>query len=145
MASLLMVVIVVIASVMVFTYATGLFTALLVAPRTATESINLEYASFSSNSMTATLFVRNTGSTPITLSAYFVKDVSGNQYAKTGWNVPTFAPQTLANNTGLYIQISSACNGCSTTGAAFTFQQGNVYTFTLVTQRNGQFVLTVAS
>ena len=45
-ASLMMVVIVVIASVMVFTYATGLFGALLIAPKTATENISLEYASF---------------------------------------------------------------------------------------------------
>ena len=144
-ASLLMVLIVVIASVMVFTYATGLFSALLVPPKTATEAISLEYASFSSNSKTASLFVRNTGSTPITLTAYYVMDSSGNQYAKTNWAVAVFSPLAIANSTGggLTILISTACTGCTTTGQSFTFQQGNSYTITLITTKNAQFTFSV--
>jgi len=124
-ASLMMVVIVVIASVMVFTYATGLFGALLIAPKTATENISLEYASFPSSNSAVNLYVRNTGSTPITLTSYYVKDDSGNQYARTSWS-------------------SSACgSSCTSTGTAFTFSQGQVYTVVLVSARNTQFSLSV--
>jgi len=142
-ASLMMVVIVVIASVMVFTYATGLFGALLIAPKTATENISLEYASFSSNS-TVNLYVRNTGSTPITLTSYYVKDASGNQYARTNWSpAPApFSPTALANP--IPVLISTACgSGCTSTGTAFTFSQGQVYTVVLVTARNTQFSLSI--
>ena len=139
-----MVVIVVVASVMMFTYSTGLLNALLVAPKTATESISLEYSYFSSSNNAATLFVRNTGSTPITLNGYWVRDSSGNLYAKANWIGPTFAPTNLANATsGLNILISSACTGCTNTGTAFTFQQGNPYTVTLLTTKNGQFSFTI--
>ena len=137
-----MVVIVIIASVMVFTYATGLFGALLIAPKTATENISLEFASFSSNS-TVNLYIRNTGSTPITLTSYYVKDASGNQYARTNWSpAPApFSPTMLSNPTVL---ISTACgSGCTSTGTAFTFSQGQVYTVVLVTARATQFSLSI--
>ncbi len=138
----MMVVIVIIASVMVFTYATGLFGALLIAPKTATENISLEFASFSSNS-TVNLYIRNTGSTPITLTSYYVKDASGNQYARTNWSpAPApFSPTMLSNPTVL---ISTACgSGCTSTGTAFTFSQGQVYTVVLVTARATQFSLSI--
>ena len=142
-ASLMMVVIVVIASVMVFTYATGLFGALLIAPKTATENISLEYASFPSSNSAVNLYVRNTGSTPITLTSYYVKDDSGNQYARTSWSSAPgpFSPTGWANATVL---ISSACgSSCTSTGTAFTFSQGQVYTVVLVSARNTQFSLSV--
>jgi hypothetical protein len=147
-ASLLMVVIVVIASVMVFTYATGLFGALLVPPRTATENISLEYASFQNNT-DVTLFIRNTGSTPITLKSYYVSDGSGSQYARTNWLTgPLVAPGPFAPRAqpspAPVILISSTCGtSCTTTGTAFTFKAGNPYTITLVTSINSQFSLTI--
>ena len=144
LASLLMVVIVVVASVMVFTYSTGLLGALLIAPKTATEALNLEYTSFSSSNNAMSMFVRNTGSTPITLMSYYVKDSAGDQYGRTNWASPTFSPTTLGNSTGgLSILIASACNGCALTGTAFTFQSGNAYTVTLITNRNGQFTFSI--
>ncbi len=140
-ASLLMVVIVVVASVMVFTYATGLFQALLVAPKTATENVSLEYPYFASNSQ-VNLFIRNTGTTPITLTAYYVRDGSGNQYALTSWpsGPVAFSPRTVTNTTVL---ISSSCSGCVTTGSAFTFQAGQAYTILLVSKTNSVFSLQV--
>src|SRR5213083_2785968 len=142
-ASLMMVVIVVIASVMVFTYATGLFGALLIAPKTATENISLEYASFPSSNSAVNLYVRNTGSTPITLTSYYVKDDSGKQYARTSWSSAPrpLSPTGSANATVL---ISSSCGSSFTsTGTAFTFSQGQVYTVVLVSARNTQFSLSV--
>ena len=136
-ASLLMVTIVVIASVMVFTYATGLFTALLVAPKTATENVSLEYSNFISNSQVS-LSIRNTGTTSITFNAYYVRDYSGNQYALTSWPSapPAFSPRTVTNAN---ITISSSCSGCATTGTAFTFQPGQAYTILVVTKINSVF------
>ncbi len=148
-ASLLMVVIVVVASVMVFTYATGLFGALLVPPRTATENISLEYANFSPSNNNVTLYIRNTGSTPITLKSYYVQDSSGNLYARVSWESgPSpapgpFSPQTLPSQPPV-ILISTACGtSCTYTGTAFNFAPGNPYTVTLVTAINTQFSLMI--
>ncbi len=148
-AALLMVVIVVVASVMVFVYSTGLFGALLRAPTTATENISLEYAYFSPSNNNVTLSIRNTGSTPITLTSYFVKDSSGDAYARVNWatgfspQTGSFAPKLLASPTPTVL-ISTACGaGCTYTGTAFTFVPGQVYTVVLVTARNTQFSLQI--
>jgi len=149
LASLLMVVIVVVASVMVFTYATGLFTALMVPPRTATENISLEFANFSPNNNNVTLYIRNTGSTPITFKSYYVKDGSGNQYARLNWALgPSPAPGPFSPrqqpSPPPTILISTACGtSCTYTGIAFNFSPGNVYTVTLVTAINTQFSLAI--
>src|SRR6184192_561757 len=84
LATLLMVVIVVAASVMVFVYATGLFTALTQPPNLQREALSLEFSSFGPNNPTynVTLYLRNTGSTPISLVSYYVKDSNSSQYAK---------------------------------------------------------------
>jgi Archaeal Type IV pilin, N-terminal len=147
LASLMMVVIVVICAATVFTYATGLFGALAVAPKTASENIGLEYAHFTANNQTVNLYIRNLGTTPITLASYYVKDSSGDQYSKTTWTgAPPNGPPSAITPGGwgnATILINSACTGCTTTGSAFTFQSGNAYTVTLVTAKNSEFVLTV--
>lgn len=130
-------------AVMVFTYSTGLLGALEIAPKTATEALNVDYTYFPSNNALS-MFVRNTGSTPITLMSYYVKDSNGNQYGKSNWVSPTFSPMTLANSTGgLSILIGSACSTCALTGSSFTYQTGNAYTVTLITTRNGQFTFNI--
>ena len=140
-ASLLMVVIVVIASVMVYVYATGLFGALLQPPKTSAEAVNLEYPSFSPNNNQVNLYLRNTGAATVTLISYYVNDNYGNQYSRTGWSSGnTFAPTTLANAT---ITISNACSGCTNIGAPFTFKTGNAYTVNLISSRGGQFSYTI--
>ncbi len=140
-ASLLMVTIVVIASVMVFVYATGLFGALLVAPKTSAEAVGLEYTSFSPNNNQVTLYLRNTGGATVTLTSYYVKDNYGNLYSQASWTpVYTFAPTTLAQAN---VTISSACVGCGNIGTPFTFKTGNAYTVNLVSSRGGQFSFTI--
>lgn len=150
-ASLLMVVIVVIASVMVFVYTTGLFGALLIPPKTATENISLELAAFSPSNNNITLYVRNTGSTPITLKSYYVQDGSGNVYSRINWsNGPSPAPGPFAPNSQPSpiptILISSACGTSCTysgVGTGFLFSAGSPYTITLVTAINTQVSLRV--
>ncbi len=142
LATLLMVVIVVAASVMVFVYATGLFGTLTQAPNLQKEALSLEFSSFSTQNptMNVTLYLRNTGSAPITLVSYYVKNVNSSQYAKITWTgPPSITPTTLGQ---AQILISSACS-CTNTGAGFTFQTGNSYTITLLSSRGSQFSYSV--
>ncbi|HZY93707.1 MAG TPA: hypothetical protein VFE98_02470 [Candidatus Bathyarchaeia archaeon] len=142
LAALLMVVIVVVASVMVYAWSTGLLGTLLVTPSTGKESLQQETVFFPGTTyMNMTVNIRNTGSVAATLVSYYVKDSSGNQYAKTsGWtNAPTVPPNAVA--TGVFL-INTQCTGCSLTGTAFTFQSGYSYTVVVVTSRNNQFTFT---
>ena len=137
-----MVVIVVAASVMVFVYATGLFGALTQAPNLQKEALSLEFSSFGPNNPTynVTLYLRNTGSTPISLVSYYVKDSTTSQYAKSTWTgPPSITPTTLGQ---AQILISSACS-CINTGTAFTFSTGNSYTITLLSSRGSTFSYSV--
>src|SRR5260370_20533817 len=113
-----MILIVVIASVMVYAYATGLFGAIATPQKVATESISLEYWSFPSNN-TVNLSIRDIGTTPITLKSYYVNDYTGNQYTIANWQGPTFNATIQAN---AIIVISSACPSCTSTGRQFVFQ-----------------------
>jgi len=140
-AEVLMILIVVIASVMVYAYATGLFGAIATPQKVATESISLEYWSFS-NSSVVNLSIRDVGTTPITLKSYYVNDYTGNQYTRANWATgsypgPTFQPTSWANAT---ILISSACStSCTQSGTPYVFQSGYPYTIILVTATNEQF------
>ncbi len=138
LAALLMVVIVVVASVMVYAWSTGLLGGLLVTPTTGKEALSLENTAWSTNS-NVTLYLRNVGSATINLVSYYVKDASGNQYSRLTWTGPTMAPNALG---ATIIVISTACGSSCTGGATFTFSSGSAYTFTVVTSRNNQFVFT---
>src|SRR5438128_8934439 len=101
LAALLMVVIVVVASVMVYAWSTGLLGALMVTPQVGKEAMNIENSSFS-NSTLATIYLRNTGTASISLVTYYVRDNNANQYSKTNWSVPAatgIAPNALATLT----------------------------------------------
>jgi archaeal type IV pilus assembly protein PilA len=144
LASLLMVVIVVAASVMVFVYATGLFGALTQAPNLQKEALSLEFSSFGPNNPTynVSLYLRNTGSAPITLVSYYVKNSNSSQYAKTTWTGQTTIAPTALTNPPVQLLISGACS-CTNTGGAFTFSVGNSYTVTLLSSRGSQFSYSV--
>ena len=143
LATLLLVVIVVVMTVIVYSWSLGVFGAILPAPPTGREILTIENQGFDSNNTKLTLFLRNTGSTPTTLASYYVQDQNGNQYSRTAWSVPPTPPQSLVNGTGVFLPISTACTGCAQTGNSFTFQSGNSYTITLITQRNNQFSFTI--
>ncbi|HYY92173.1 MAG TPA: hypothetical protein VE955_09305 [Candidatus Dormibacteraeota bacterium] len=140
LAALLMVVIVVVASVMVYAWSTGLLGTLLVTPQTGKEALNLEQAGFNS-STNATLSIRDSGSAAITLVTYYVKDSAGDQYARTSWTGPTMQPNGLGT---AIVTIGATCgSSCTLTGTAFTFTSGNSYTVLVVTSRNNQFTFTI--
>jgi hypothetical protein len=143
LAALLMVVIVVVASVMVYAWSTGLLGSLLVTPQTGKEALNMESAAFNSNNQNVTIYIRNTGSAQVSFSTYYVKDASGDTYTQAAfaWG-PTIAP----NQVGLAnIGIATGCTGCGTiSGSSFMFQpSGASFTVILVTSRNNQFTFTV--
>jgi FlaG/FlaF family flagellin (archaellin) len=147
LAALLMVVIVVVAAVMVYAWATGLLSALLVQNPVPKESMNFESFAYNPTNLNVTLSVRNTGSVAIAFSSYYVKDSAGNQYARLNW--PTDAagmyPASVSPNglVSVNIAISTRCStSCTASGTAFTFSSGLSYTVTLVTTRNNQFVWT---
>ncbi len=143
LAALLMVVIVVVASVMVYAWSTGLLGTLLVHPTTGQENLALEACnpcSFTSNT-NVTMSIRELGTVNVTLTSYFVKDSSGNQYSRISWNTPNPPPVIAPNQVkGIIVLIGSTCgSSCSLTGNAFTFTSGYAYTITMVTSRNTQF------
>ena len=154
LAALLMVVIVVVASVMVYAWSTGLLGTLLVTPQTGKEVLTMENSAFNSNT-NVTLDLRNAGSASIILGSYYVKNATGGQWSRLNWqtsgpNIPAaIAPNALGI---LYVTIGAGASGpggqcgssCTQTGSGFTaFTSGYQYTILVVTSRNNQFSFTV--
>jgi archaeal type IV pilus assembly protein PilA len=141
-ATVLMVAIVVAASVMVFVYSTGLFGALTRAPNLQKELLSLEFSNFGPQNPTynVTLYLRNTGSVPVTLVAYYVKNSnSTSQYARSAWTGASITPTSLGQ---AQILIAGSCN-CTNIGGAFTFTTGSSYTITMLSSRGTQFSFSV--
>ena len=119
---------------------------------TGREALNLENSAFSSN-YNVTLYLRNTGTAKVSLTNYYVKDSSGNQYFRSNWANDTgynHPPTIAVNSLGVfYITIGTGASppqcgtSCSLTGTPFQFTSGYSYTITIVTSRNNQFVFTV--
>ncbi len=143
LATLLLVVIVVVMTVIVYSWSQGVFGAILPAPPAGREILTIENQGFDTSNMKLTLYLRNTGSTPTTLASYYIQDQNGNQYARTSWTVPAASPASIVNGTGVFLPINTACISCTHIGNSFTFQSGNSYTITLITQRNNQFSFTI--
>src|SRR5207245_11498723 len=131
-ATLLPVVIVVVMTVIVYSWSLGVFGAILPTPPTGREILTIENQVFDTTNMKLTLFLRNTGSTPTTLASYYVQDQNGNQYARTTWSVPATSPASIVNGTGVFLFINTACTSCTHTGNSFQFQAGNSYTITII-------------
>ncbi len=103
------------------------------------ESLNLEFSGFTSGT-NVTLDLRNTGSVPVQLVSYYVKDASGDQYALVSYSGPYIPVNSVAM---VFVTIGSSCPGCTLTGTPFTFNPGYSYTIAFVTSRNNQFTFTV--
>jgi hypothetical protein len=143
LATLLLVVIVVAMTVIVYTWSLGIFGNIIPPPPTGREILTIENQGFDPNNMRLTLYLRNTGSTPTTLASYYIQDQNGNQYARTSWPVPPTPPASIVNGTGVFLPINTLCSSCTNTGSQFTFQPGNSYKITIVTQKNNQFSFTI--
>src|SRR3989442_11837286 len=81
LAALLMVVIVVVASVMVYAWSTGLLGSLMVTPQTGKEALNIETTTFT-DTIQVSLYISNTGTATISFTTYYVKDTTGNTYTQ---------------------------------------------------------------
>jgi hypothetical protein len=149
LAALLMVVIVVVASVMVYAWSTGLLGALMggTNQNVGKEALNLDNFAFASSGTNVTLYLRNSGTAAITLQSYYVKDNSGNS-----WQLSTFTAGPINPNAVLAVNIAigssaggcgSACQYTGTPSAFNTFVAGNSYTVQVVTSRNTPFPFTV--
>src|SRR5438132_44049 len=81
LAALLMVVIVVVASVMVYAWSTGLLGTLLVQPNVGKEALTMDTYAFPTGTTppnsNVTLTLRNAGSVAISFSSYYVKNATG--------------------------------------------------------------------
>src|SRR5439155_22994817 len=84
LAALLMVVIVVVASVMVYAWSTGFLGALMVTPQAGKEALNIETTTFTSTIL-ASIYIRNTGTATISFVTYYVRDAAANT-----WSQPAF-------------------------------------------------------
>ena len=144
LASLLMVVIVVVAAVMVYAWSTGLLGTLLVKPNTGEGPLSPDSSAFSS-STNVTIYIRNSGSSNVTLAAYYVTDSSSNTWQLLNWVAgPTIAPnKAVATNIVIGNTLCSSCQYTGTAGAFSTFNSGYSYTVKVVTVKNNPFTFTV--
>ncbi len=146
LAALLMVVIVVVASVMVYAWSTGLLGSLLVQPNVGKESLLPDTSAFPCNPTcnNVTITIRNSGTIAVTLQTYYVKDSSGNVWQLNNWALgPTIQPSTAVPAN---FPIGTACSSCTYSGASGAFQTfaaGTSYTVLVVTSRNNQFTFNV--
>ena len=120
-----MVAIVLIASVMVYAWATGLFGGMLVSTSSAKEDLSVDVYSVSGTTITTTL--RNIGTSSVKLANYYV--ALGSQQICTGTLSATISVQTTA---------SVSLTGC-------TLYSGIVYNAIIVTSRGNQFTFQVHS
>ncbi len=104
-----------------------------------TEALSLESYVFNSGT-NVTLYLRNTGTSNITLATYYVRDTSGDQYSNTAWSGPTIPTSNVGP---AVILIGSSCSSCTLSGSPFTFTAGNAYSIVFVTSRNNQFTYTI--
>lgn len=111
-------------------------------PPTVVEHLNLVGYTFN-NGTTLTLTLQNTGTTPVTLASYMVRDSSGDAWSLTNWNSITIQPGATGTATVL---IGVNCGSCVYTGIIglfFQFATGQTYTVAVTTAANNQFTFTV--
>jgi len=106
---------------------------------TYTENINSTSTIFQ-NSTQVNVDLFNDGNGTAILTAYYVTDPGGNEYALTNWSGPSIAPNSATTTT---FSIGSSCAQCTLHGSAFTFTNGYQYTIEVVTGRGNIFTFTV--
>ncbi len=104
-----------------------------------TENINSTSNTFQ-NSTQVNVDLLNNGNGTALLTAYYVTDPGGNEYALTNWSGPSIAPNSVMTTT---FSIGSSCAQCTLHGSAFTFTSGYQYTIKVVTGRGNIFTFTV--
>jgi hypothetical protein len=139
-----MVVIVVVAAVMVYAWSTGLLGTLLVNPNNNKEGpLSADSFAFTGTN-NVTIYIRNSGSSNVTLGAYYVTDSSSNTWQLLSWTGPTIAPnKAAATNVIIGTSGCSSCQYTGTSGGFTAFNSGYSYTVKVVTTKNNPFTFTV--
>ena len=161
-----MVVIVVVASVMVYAWSTGLLGTLLVNPNNNKEGpLTLDTsASYPSNN-NVTLYIRNAGTLAVTLNSFYITDSSNDLWQDVNWaNGPSINPNAVLQIT-LTVPTSTTSSSCyyslgsgytlatcsyvagsgttfGGTGSTSMFQPGS-YTVKVITTRNNPFTFSI--
>jgi len=104
-----------------------------------TENINSTSTVFQ-NSTQVNVDLFNDGNGTAILTAYYVTDSGGNEYALTNWSGPSIAPNSVMTTT---FSIGSSCAQCTLHGSAFTFTSGYQYAIKVVTGRGNIFTFMV--
>ncbi len=155
LAALLMVVIVVVASVMVYAWSTGLLGTLLVNPNQNKEGpLSIDSSAFP-GSNNVTLYIRNGGTLGVTLASYYITDSSGDTWQALTWSGPVISPNTVMITT-IGIGATASTTTCNTGGSTtttcsyvagsgtFTSFTTGAYTIKVITTRNNPFSFTVS-
>ncbi len=109
--------------------------------KTATYTENIAPTSTAfQNSTQVAIDLLNSGNGTAALTAYYVTDPGGNEYALTNWSGPSIAPNSV---TTITFSIGSSCSQCTLHGLAFTFTSGYQYTIMIVTGRGNIFTFTL--
>ena len=149
LAALLMVVIVVVASVMVYAWSTGLLGTLLVNPNNNKEGpLTTDSIAFAGTN-NVTLYIRNGGSLSVTLTSFYITDSSGDTWQALSWSGPSINPNQVQATT-LNIPTTTSGTSCLTsTGSTvcsyvagsgmFTSFTSGAYTIKVITSRNNPF------
>jgi hypothetical protein len=116
---------------------------LLVKPNTGEGPLSPDSSAFSSTT-NVTIYIRNSGSSNVTLAAYYVTDSSSNTWQLLNWAGPTIAPnKAMATNIVIGNALCPSCQYTGTAGAFSTFNSGYSYTVKVVTVKNNPFTFTV--
>lgn len=112
---------------------------LTIGQTTGQEQLTFDSYAFSS-STNLTLYLRNTGTAQVQLSAYSVRDANGDSYSLTNLAGPTIAVNQVVAVT---FTIGSSCPSCTLSGSPFVFNAGYSYSIIITTSRNNMFTFTV--
>ncbi len=92
---------------------------------------------------TLDLYLKNNGTTPVTLNSYSVKDFAGDAWTLVNWAGPVIAPGTTVT---VEVAIGASCPACTYTwviGFFPEFIQGQAYTVQFTTMATNQFSFNV--
>jgi len=129
LAALLLVVIVVIASVIIYAWSTGLLGSLMPGSPSVKEGLSMD--SYNCSTTVAELYIRNVGTSDVTLESSLVEE---GGTALTGPTAIVATPSsTIPVNTWVKVSVT------------YSFQSGHSYTIKLITTKGTQFTFNVVA
>lgn len=134
LGALLLVVIVVVASVIVYSWSTGLLGSLMPGTPSVKEGLSMDSYSVAATGPVATLYIRNVGTTDVSLSAAYVDGVPATSFSVASGTA------TVSS-----IAVGGGALTVSVTKAGANFAAGRSYEIRLVTVRGTQFTFSIVA